>query len=140
MNEKANRIMVSTKVHASKEKTWEFFTVPKHIVNWNFASTEWHCPSAENDLRPGGRFSWRMEAKDGSMGFDYSGQYVRIEPHKSLELKLDDERNVTIEFSEQNGNTEVKETFQPDENDRELQKQGWQAILDHFKACVESDK
>ena len=80
-----------------------------------------------------------MEAKDGNMGFDYSGQYETIKIQESIELKLDDERGVSIEFSEQNGQTEVIESFEPDDNDPDLQKQGWQAILDNFKADVEGN-
>jgi uncharacterized protein YndB with AHSA1/START domain len=132
-----NRIIVSAKINGLKEKVWEYWTSPQHIVNWNFATNEWYCPTAENDLRPGGKFSWRMEAKDGSMGFDYSGQYETIKSKEFIELKLDDDRSVSIEFLEQNEQTEVIESFEPDENDPDLQKQGWQAILNNFKAYVE---
>jgi uncharacterized protein YndB with AHSA1/START domain len=135
--QKKNRITVSAQITASKENVWEYWTTPQHIVNWNFASDEWYCPSAENDLKPSGKFSWRMEAKDGSMGFDYSGQYESIKTHEIIELTLDDGRKVTIEFSESDGKTEVIESFEPDENDPDLQRQGWQAILDNFKAYVE---
>lgn len=137
MSTSKNRIIVTAKINCSKEKVWEYWTSPQHIVNWNFATNEWHCPSADNDLRPGGEFSWRMEAKDGSMGFDFSGQYETIKTKELIELKLDDNRNVTIEFLEQNKQTEVIESFEPDDNDPDLQRQGWQAILNNFKAYVE---
>jgi uncharacterized protein YndB with AHSA1/START domain len=139
MNTRKNRIIVSVKIQASKEKVWEYCTTPRHIVNWNFASTEWHCPSAENDLKPRGKFSWRMEARDGSMGFDYSGQYDAINKYEIIELTLDDGREVSIEFLELDGMTDVIESFEPDTNDPELQKQGWQTILDNFKAYVEAN-
>ncbi len=140
MSIKENQITISTKIGSAKEKVWEFWTRPEHIVNWNFASDEWHCPSAVNELKPGGRFSWRMEAKDGSMGFDYSGKYGMIETNEIIKLTLEDGRKVSIEFHENDGLTEVIETFEPDANDLELQKQGWQAILDNFKSYVELHK
>ena len=132
-----NRIIVSAKIHASIEKVWLYWTSPQHIVKWNFASNDWHCPSAENDLKPSGIFSWRMEAKDGSMGFDYGGQFESIKIMELIEMRLDDDRRVSIEFLEQNGFAEVTVSFEPDGNDPELQRQGWQAILSNFKAYVE---
>lgn len=132
-------ITVKVSVSAGIDKVWEYWTNPQHIVHWNFATDAWMCPKAENNLEPNGRFSWRMEAKDGSMGFDYSGTYDKVELKKSIELTLDDKRKVSIAFSTINGTTEVVETFEPDENNPELQKQGWQAILNNFKKYVESN-
>ena len=130
-------ITVKTTIKSDLEKVWEYWTTPDHITQWNFATPEWHCPSAKNDLREGGTFSWRMEAKDGSMGFDYAGKYIKIEKPTLIKKELGDRRRVEITFTTKNGGVEVVETFEPDENDPELQKQGWQAILDNFKQYVE---
>jgi uncharacterized protein YndB with AHSA1/START domain len=132
-----NNIKIETIIHAKIDIVWRSWTEPGHIVNWNFASPDWRCPIAANDLKPGGRFSWRMEAKDGSMGFDYAGTYVNIQEPESIEKKLDDGRKINISFIEQQGTTKVIESFEPDDNDPELQRQGWQAILDNFKKYVE---
>ena len=130
-------ITVKTTIKSDLEKVWEYWTTPDHITQWNFATPEWHCPSAKNDLREGGTFSWRMGAKDGSMGFDYAGKYIKIEKPTLIKKELGDRRRVEITFTTKNGGVEVVETFEPDENDPELQKQGWQAILDNFKQYVE---
>ena len=130
-------IIVKTKINEKVGKVWQLWTEPEHIVNWNFASSDWACPKAVNDLKPGGKFSWRMEAKNGSMGFDFSGTYIQIDEYRLIEKKLDDNRKVKITFAENEGITEVIETFEPDEIDPDLQKQGWQAILDNFKKYVE---
>lgn len=134
-----NAITVQVVVSASIDKVWTFWTNPKHIVNWNFASDDWMCPNAINNFEPNGKFSWRMEAKDGSVGFDYSGTYNNVETQKQIELTLDDNRKVFISFSFDNGMTTITEIFEPDENDIELQKQGWQAILNNFKKYVENN-
>jgi len=118
---------------------WEVWTSPKHIVNWNFANSDWHCPSAENDCRTGGFFSWRMEAKDQSMGFDYCGTYSHVEPHQQIDIELEDKRKVTIKFEQIVAKSRVTERFEvEDVNSAELQKQGWQSILDNFKQYIES--
>lgn len=132
-------ITVKTKVAARVQKVWEYWTDPNHISKWNFASTEWHCPNAKNDLKPKGEFSWRMEAKDGSMAFDYAGTYDEVYDFKLIKKHLSDGRKIEISFTEHDGTTEVVETFEPDENDPDLQRQGWQAILDNFKRYVESN-
>ena len=133
-------ITVQTTVHAPIGKAWEMWTQPKHITNWNFASDEWHSPSAENNLRPGGKFNYRMEAKDGSMGFDFSGTYTVINENKNLEYILDDGRNVQVHFSEVDGGVFVMENFEAENtNPAEMQKNGWQAILDNFKKYVEAN-
>ena len=137
MNE--NTITVQTNIQVPIEKAWEFWSGPEHITQWNFATEEWHCPKAENDLKPGGRFVWRMEAKDGSMGFDYSGTYVKVIPNELIEKKLDDGRMVRITFKSQNNSTTITETFEAENhNPIELQRNGWQAILDNFKRYAES--
>ena len=132
-------ITVQLTVSANIEKVWEYWTKPEHIVNWNYATDEWMCPRAVNNLEPNGKFSWRMEAKDGSMGFDYSGTCKEIKVNKLIKLTLDGGREVSISFTEQNGLTKISETFEPDENDVELQRQGWQAILNTFKKYVETN-
>ena len=134
-----SRITVQTRINADLQKVWKHWTDPKHIVNWNFASDDWQCPRADNDLQPGGKFSWRMEAKDGSMGFDYAGTYQVVEELLLIEKTLDDGRKVRISFTEKEGITEVIEEFEPDENDLEMQRMGWQLILDNFKKNVEKD-
>ena len=132
-------ITIQTTIQAPLEKVWTSWTTPTHITHWNFATDEWHCPEAVNDLKPGGTFSWRMEAKDGSMGFDYAGTYLQVKQPNSIEKQLADGRKVDIFFTEKNGETTVTEVFEPDlQHDPELQRQGWQAILQNFKNYVES--
>lgn len=136
-----SKIEISAAVHAPANKVWEYFTKPEHIVNWNFAIEEWQCPKAVNDLKPGGKFSYRMEAKDGSMGFDFEGTYDEIAPLKSIRYHLDDERNVEVRFEESEGITTVTEVFDIEKsNPADMQRQGWQAILDNFRKYVENDK
>lgn len=122
------------------ERIWEFWTKPEHIVNWNFAILEWHCPKAENNLEVGRPFNYRMEAKDGSMGFDYEGTYTKIQSNTAIEYALEDGRKVNIDFKKEGDAVFVVETFEvEDTNTLEQQKQGWQAILDNFKKYVESN-
>ncbi|MCB0735226.1 MAG: SRPBCC domain-containing protein [Flavobacteriales bacterium] len=127
-------ITVEVSVNQPISRVWECWTNPTHIVNWNFAADTWCCPSAENDLQPGGRFSWRMEAKDGSMGFDYCGTYESIDQYERIDKVLDDDRKVTITFEEQGDATHVTETFDiEDVNSADLQRNGWQSILENFR-------
>src|SRR3990170_5750907 len=107
----ATAIAVQTTVNAPIEKVWKFWTEPGHIIHWNNASDDWHTPSAENDLRVGGKFSARMEAKDGSFGFDFSGDYTNVVEHKTIEYKMSDGRKVKIDFSSEGNATKVVETF-----------------------------
>jgi uncharacterized protein YndB with AHSA1/START domain len=131
-------ITVHANVNAPVEKVWNYWTNPKHIVHWNNASDDWHTPKAENDLRVGGKFLSRMEARDGSMGFDFTGKYTKIDAHKLIEYTMDDDRKVQILFASNGKATEVTETFEPEQiNSVELQQSGWQAILDNFKKYVE---
>jgi len=133
-------ITVQTTVKAPIEKVWEMWTLPEHITNWNFASDDWHSPRAENNLRPGGKFNYRMEARDGSMGFDFSGTYAAINENKNLEYTIDDGRNVQVHFSEVDGGTFVMENFEAENmHPAGMQKDGWQAILDNFKKYVEGN-
>ena len=131
-------IEVKSTINAPIDQVWDYWTSPKHIMNWNFASRDWHCPKAENNLVHGGEFHYYMEAKDGSFGFDYWGTYLNIEEGKHLELKLGDGRKVTVLFESLGNETTVTEIFDPETtNPVELQKTGWQLILDNFKAYVE---
>src|SRR3954462_14362484 len=136
--EPINIITVETTVQTSVEKVWEFWTEPTHITKWNAASDDWHTPYAENDLRVGGKFLSRMEAKDGSFGFDFGGIYDEVLLHEVITYTLGDGRKVNITFQGQENETEVIVTFDAEtENPIELQQQGWQAILDNFKKYAE---
>ena len=135
----AQKITVNTFVRKPKEQVWEYFTLPEHITQWNFAIPEWHCPKAENNLKTDGRFTYRMEARDGSMGFDFSGTYTEVALWKELRYALDDGRTVSVMFDEGPKGTSVTETFDAEEqNSIEMQQQGWQAILDNFKIYAEN--
>ena len=135
----SQQIKINTFVNADKERVWDCFTLPEHITQWNFAIPEWYCPNAKNDLREGGRFSYRMEAKDGSMGFDFSGTYTLVDTGKKLQFLLDDGREVAITFDEDGEGVLLTETFEAEtQNPIEMQKQGWQAILHNFKLYVEN--
>jgi len=132
-------ITVQTLVNAPIEKVWEYWTNPEHITNWNFASEDWHCPTASNDIKTGGELNWRMEAKDGSMGFDFTGTYDQVEEHKLITYKLSDGRKVEIHFSEIDDQVQLSESFEAEGiNSDEMQRAGWQAILENFKKYVES--
>ena len=133
-------ITVQTTVNAPSEKVWKFWTEPGHIIQWNNASDDWHTPRAENDLRVGGKFSARMEAKDGSFGFDFGGDYTNVIEHKIIEYILGDGRKVIIEFSSEGNTTTVVETFDAENtHSAEMQRSGWQAILDNFKKYTETN-
>ncbi|MGG3623508.1 SRPBCC family protein [Bacillus gobiensis] len=131
-------ITVETTVHAPVNKVWEYWTDPQHIMKWSFASDDWHAPNAENDLRVGGKFLTRMEAKDGSFGFDFGGVYDEIRINEFISYTLDDGRKVTITFINQENYTKVIETFEAeDTHSIEQQQAGWQAFLDNFKKYSE---
>lgn len=133
-------ITIEVKVNAPLEEAWKIWTNPKDIINWNFASDDWHCPSATNDVSEGGKFSWRMEAKDGSFGFDFEGTYTKVIPNELLEYDLGDGRPVKVRFGQNGNQTLLTETFQgEDENTLEQQRYGWQCILNNYKACVEKE-
>jgi uncharacterized protein YndB with AHSA1/START domain len=133
------KITVQSQVHAPVEKVWDLWNNPAHIVNWNTPDPSWHCPSSENDLRTGGAFKNRMEAKDGSFGFDFEGVYDKVEPFKEITYTMTDGRKATTLFRHEDDVTHIKTTFDPEsQNDPEFQKQGWQAIMDNFIKYVES--
>ena len=131
-------ITVETTIHATLEKVWHFWTTPFHILHWNKASNDWQTTTATNDLHVGGKFNWRMEAKDGSFGFDFCGTYQEILTQEKIHAVLGDDREVTINFKSEGNTTIVTEEFEAEaENAVELQKEGWQAILNNFKKYVE---
>jgi len=131
-------ITIETLVAAPIEKIWNYWTAPEHIQHWNFASDDWCSPAATNDLKPGGKFNYRMEAKDGSMGFDFEGTYTAVKLNEAIEYILGDERNVYIKFEKAGDEYKVAETFEAEDvNSVELQKGGWQSILNNFKNYVE---
>lgn len=122
------------------EKVWEFWNQPEHIMNWAFASDDWEAPAAENDLQVGGKFVTTMAAKDKSVSFDFSGVYTKVDNHESIEYSMDDGRKVSVKFETVPEGTKITETFDPEnENPEEMQRAGWQAILDNFKKYVEAN-
>ncbi len=135
------RITIQTTVNASPDKVWSAWTTPEDVNQWNAASDDWHNTRSSNDLREGGRFSYRMEAKDGSMGFDFEGTYTRVLPGKLIEYVMDDDRAVSVSFEAGAGGVTVTESFDAEsENPLEMQRDGWQSILDRFRSYVESRK
>lgn len=133
-------ITIETTIKAPISKVWSYWTDPEHIMNWNFASDEWHCPNATNKLRPGETFNWRMEAKDGSIGFDFSGIYEQVIENKLITYKMSDGRKVEIRFSEMGDKIKLSESFEAEgTNSDDMQRAGWQSILDNFKKYVESE-
>ena len=134
-------ITIETTVNAPVEVVWQRWTQPQHIIRWNNASPDWQAPHAQNDLRPGGRFSCRMEAKDGSFGFDFGGVYTAVEPHKHIAYTMDDNRTVDIQFEENENSTHITERFEAETtHSEEMQQTGWQSILDNFKRYAEKPK
>ena len=135
------KITVEAAVQAPLARVWEAWSNPEDIRQWNAASEDWHTPSSSVDLREGGRFSARMEAKDGSMGFDFEGTYTRVVPRQLIEYRMADDRQVRVEFREEPGRVVVRETFDAEtENSPEMQREGWQAILDNFARHVEGGR
>ncbi|ESU19717.1 Activator of Hsp90 ATPase 1 family protein [Flavobacterium cauense R2A-7] len=133
-------ITVTTTVKAPIEKVWKYWTCPEHITQWNNASDDWFTPHANNDLRPEGKFNFRMEARDGSFGFDFEGIYIAVKEHERIEYSIIDGRKVNIHFESDGSQTTVTETFEAEnENSTELQQKGWQSILDNFKKYTESN-
>ncbi len=131
-------ITVQAIVDAPVEKVWKLWTNTKHITKWNSASDDWHTPKAENDLKPGGHFVFRMEAKDGSFGFDFEGTYDEVKTNEQIAYTLADGRKVQITFEDKGNTTKVVETFEAEtENPVDMQKSGWQAILNNFKKYAE---
>lgn len=138
MMNKITEITVEKNVSVPTEEVWNFWTTPEHITKWSHASDDWHTTKAENDLQNGGKFTSRMEAKDGSMGFDFSGFYDEVIPNKRITYTLEDGRKVDIIFQENGEETHIRQTFEAEnENPIEMQRDGWQAILDSFKKYAE---
>ncbi len=133
-------ITVEILVSAPAAKVWECWTLPVHITKWNHASDDWHSPHATVDLKEGGRFTIRMKAKDGSVGFDFGGTYSKVVPEKHIAYSIDgDGRSVTVHFEVKGSSVQITETFDAEtENPIDMQRQGWQAILENFKRYVES--
>jgi uncharacterized protein YndB with AHSA1/START domain len=132
-------ITVQSKISAPIETVWECWTNPEHITKWNNASDDWHTPYAENDLRTGGRFKSTMASKDGTMSFDFEGEYTLVEQNETIKYVMADGRKVEISFKETPVGVDVIESFDPEtENSEEMQRGGWQAILNNFKKHVES--
>lgn len=127
------KLTVETLARTDLQTAWSAYNTPEDIVRWNTASEDWHTPRSRVDLREGGTFSTRMEAKDGSMGFDFEGTYTRVVPHEAIDYRMADGREVAIRFSEEQDGTRVRVTFDAEsQNPAEMQQQGWQAILDSF--------
>lgn len=135
-----NKITVEVKVEAPVEKVWEYFNDPVHITKWGQAAADWHTPQAENDLTVGGKFDYRMESKDGKEGFNFVGTYDEVIIYEKIAYTIADGRKVEVLFKKEGQGTEVTETFEPEnENSIEMQKAGWQAILNSFKKHTEEN-
>ena len=132
-------VTVAVSVQASPERAWQAFTNPTSVTEWNFASADWHCPRAQNDLREGGTFCYRMEARDGSVGFDFEGTFLELSPAATLRYSLGEGREVVVQFTRDGEQTLVSQSFTPDPtHSLEQQKAGWQSILENYKRHVEA--
>ena len=132
-------ITIESTIQAPVTKVWDYWNKPEHITQWAFASDDWHAPKAENDLRTGGTFSTTMAAKDGSFSFDFGGEYTDVKEHKLIEYTMGDGRKVSVLFTTIDDATKVVETFEAeDQNPVEMQREGWQTILNNFKKYTES--
>lgn len=137
----ATKITVQTTVSAKKEKVWDYYTNPAHITKWNFASDDWQCPSAENDMRVGGLYKARMEAKDGSFGFDFEAVYDEINTGNSFTYTMMDGRKASVRFEDLGDETGITVVFDAEgQNSEEMQRGGWQAILNNFKKYAEASQ
>lgn len=135
----AKAITVETTVFSPMDRVWSCWNDPAHITQWAFASDDWEAPRAENDLRVGGKFVTVMAAKDGSASFDFNGIYTIVEEHAHIAYTMEDGRTVRVDFLATNGGVTVTETFEMEnENSEEMQRAGWQAILEQFKKHAES--
>ena len=136
---RTTQITIEATVTAKPEQVWRYWTEPDHITQWNFASDDWCCPRAENDLRVGGKYGARMEAKDGRFGFDFEAVYTAVVPHRKIAYTMADGRTVSTDFTEHGGATRIATVFDAEtENSIDMQRDGWQAILNNFKAYVEA--
>lgn len=139
MENSKEKITVETIINKPIETVWKSWTLPQNIINWSFASDDWHSPEAENDLQNGGKFRTKMSAKDESVSFDFEGEYTEIVNHKTIKYTISDGRNVSVSFEDLQEKTKVTETFEAENiHSLELQKDGWQAILDNFKKYTET--
>ncbi len=137
----AKEVKIEATISATNDKVWLAWTKPEHIVKWNFAVDDWQCPSASNDLKVGGKYVARMEAKDGSFGFDFEAVYNEVIDQKKLSYTMGDGRRATTNFENLGSTTKITTTFDAEEqNSVEMQKEGWQAILNNFKKYVENNK
>ncbi len=135
------KISIQTVIKADIERVWAAWTTPSDINQWNFAGDDWHNPSSVNDLRVDGQFSYRMEARDGSVGFDFEGRYTEVVPYQRIAYVMADDRCVSVCFETVDGGVAVVETFDAENvHAAELQRQGWQQILDRFARYVESTR
>jgi uncharacterized protein YndB with AHSA1/START domain len=135
---KTSKITIEATISAAPNKVWAYWTQPEHITKWNFATDDWQCPRAMNDLRVGGKYGARMEAKDGSFGFDFEAVYNEVVDQKKLTYTMEDGRKVTTDFEKLGDKTKVTTVFDAEsENSEEMQKSGWQAILNNFKKYTE---
>lgn len=131
-------LTIHATIKAPVEKVWKYYTEPTHVMHWNNASADWHTPRAENDLKVRGKFNFRMEARDGSAGFDFTGTYNEVKKNEVLAYAIEDGREVIVTFTKSGANTKITVQFEPEnENPIEMQQSGWQAILDNFKRYVE---
>lgn len=136
----SDQIIVQSMINAEVQKVWENYTNPQHIIHWNFASDDWQCPWAKNDLKVGGKYSARMEAKDGSFGFEFEAIYDQVADQKLISYTMEDGRKASVAFESLGSQTEVTIKFDAEnQNPIEMQRGGWQAILDNFKKYVESN-
>lgn len=134
------KIQIEALIHSPIQKVWTYWTAPEHITKWNFAIPAWHCPKATNDLRVGGKYSARMEAKDGSFGFDFEAIYDEVILQKKIVYTMHDGRKVTTNFEGDEKGTKVTTIFDAEKvNPEEMQKNGWQSILDNFKKYSEEN-
>lgn len=136
-----NPICISAHSQAPIQTVWDCFTQAQHVMGWNFASADWFCPAAQNDLRPGGRFSYRMEARDGSFGFDLEGQFDTVQAPSLLIYHFDDDRRIEVRFTSTPTGTRIEQDFEAEsQNPRKMQEQGWQAILNNFAAYCDKQQ
>jgi len=134
------QITIGTTIDAPVERVWKAYTTPADITRWNFASDDWCCPSAEADLKVGGSYKARMEAKDGSFGFDFEGVYDEVDPNKAVTLAMSDGRKARTTFEPTDSGTKVTTVFDAEEqNSIEMQRDGWRAILNNFRTYVEGE-
>jgi uncharacterized protein YndB with AHSA1/START domain len=133
-------ITISASINAPVEKVWTYWNSPEHVMQWNAAHESWHCPASTIDLRDGGEFHTTMAARDGSMSFDFWGRYDVVVPNKELQITMGDGRKMSVLYAPEGSGTLVTESFEPEsENPEEMQRQGWQSILDNFKKYVEDN-